>query len=274
MAGLLHPHGPLRRTSSVAAYLLRLRLLVSALLAVSLTLPACARERSPPAAAMATATAPAVAPGQIYTETEASPDGIGKVYEGREISFVMGHRGADWLERPTREAEERTDLLLDNLPLEAADVMADIGAGTGYFSLALATRVPKGRVLAVDIQQEMLDIIASRTKSAGIHNVERLLATDTDPRLPPGAIDLVLLVDAYHEFSHPREVMTGIVKGLKAGGRVVLIEYRGEDPTVPILELHKMTQAQARKEMAAVGLEWVETKDMLPQQHFMVFRKP
>ena len=195
MAGLLHPHGPLRRTSSVAAYLLRLRLLVSALLAVSLTLPACARERSPPAAAMATATAPAVAPGQIYTETEASPDGIGKVYEGREISFVMGHRGADWLERPTREAEERTDLLLDNLPLEAADVIADIGAGTGYFSLALATRVPKGRVLAVDIQQEMLDIIASRTKSAGIHNVERLLATDTDPRLPPGAIDLVLLVD-------------------------------------------------------------------------------
>ena len=264
MAGLLHPHGLRRRMPPVTAYFLRVRLLVGALLAVNLTLPACARESSPPA----------VAPGQIYTATEASPDGIGKVYEGREISFVMGHLGAGWLERPTREAEERTDLLLDNLPLQADDVIADIGAGTGYFSLALATRVPKGRVLAVDIQQEMLDIIASRTKSAGIHNVERLLATDSDPRLPPGAIDLVLLVDAYHEFSHPREVMTGIVKGLKAGGRVVLIEYRGEDPSVPILELHKMTQAQARKEMAAVGLEWVETKDMLPQQHFMVFRKP
>ncbi len=239
-------------------------LLVSALLALSLTLPACARDHSPPAAA----------PGQVYTQTEASPDGIGKVYEGREISFVMGHLGAGWLERPTREAEERTDLLLDNLPLADDDVVADIGAGTGYFSLPIAARVPKGRVLAVDIQQEMLDIIANRTKSAGIRNVEPLLATETDPRLPPGGVDLVLLVDAYHEFSHPREVMTGIVKGLRSGGRLVLIEYRGEDPSVPILTLHKMTQAQARKEMTAVGLAWVETKDVLPQQHFMIFRKP
>jgi SAM-dependent methyltransferase len=246
------------------------RLLVNALLALSLTLPACARDRSPPPAA----TPPPAAAGQVYTETEASPDGIGKVYEGREISFVMGHLGAGWLERPTREAEERTDLLLDNLPLEADDVVADIGAGTGYFSLPIAARVPEGRVLAVDIQQEMLDIIANRTKSAGIPNVEPLLATETDPRLPPGTVDLVLLVDAYHEFSHPREVMTGIVKGLKAGGRLVLIEYRGEDPSVPILALHKMTQAQARKEMAVVGLEWLETKDVLPQQHFMIFRKP
>ncbi len=236
------------------------------LLALSLALPACAREVPPPAAAPATASA--------YTETEASPDGIGKVYQGREISFVMGHLGAGWLERPTREAEERTDLLLDNLPLEADDVVADIGAGTGYFSLPIARRVLKGRVLAVDIQQEMLDIVASQAKSAGIANVEPLLATETDPRLPPGAVDLVLMVDAYHEFSYPLEVMTGIVRGLKPGGRVVLIEYRGEDPRVPILELHKMTQAQARKEMTAVGLEWVETKDVLPQQHFMVFRKP
>jgi ubiquinone/menaquinone biosynthesis C-methylase UbiE len=129
-------------------------------------------------------------------------------------------------------------------------------------------------VLAVDIQQEMLDIIANRTKSAGVRNVELVLATETDPGLPPGTVDLVLIVDAYHEFSHPREVMTGIVKGLKSGGRLVLIEYRGEDPSVPILALHKMTQAQARKEMASVGLSWVETKDVLPQQHFMIFRKP
>ncbi|MSR09585.1 MAG: class I SAM-dependent methyltransferase [Gammaproteobacteria bacterium] len=186
----------------------------------------------------------------------------------------MGHLGAGWLERPTREAEERTDLVLDNLPLEADHVVADIGAGTGYFSLPIARRVLKGRVLAVDIQQEMLDIVASQATSAGIANVEPLLATETDPRLPPGAVDLVLMVDAYHEFSFPLEVMTGIVRGLKTGGRVVLIEYRGEDPRVPILELHKMTQVQARKEMTAVGLEWVETRDVLPQQHFMVFRKP
>ena len=235
------------------------------LLALSLTLPACAKETPRAAAAVAT---------DVYTLTEASPDGIGKVYQGREISFVMGHLGAGWLERPTREAEERTDLVLDNLPLEADDLVADMGAGTGYFSLPIAARVPKGRVLAVDIQQEMLDIINRRAKSAGIANVEPLLATETDPRLPPGAVDLVLLVDAYHEFSHPREVMTGIVQGLRSGGRLVLIEYRGEDPAVPILALHKMTQAQARKEMEVVGLEWVETKDVLPQQHLMVFRKP
>ena len=239
--------------------------LAGLLLAFSLTLPACAKETPRAAAAVAT---------DVYTLTEASPDGIGKVYQGREISFVMGHLGAGWLERPTREAEERTDLVLDNLPLEADDLVADMGAGTGYFSLPIAARVPKGRVLAVDIQQEMLDIINRRAKSAGIANVEPLLATETDPRLPPGAVDLVLLVDAYHEFSHPREVMTGIVQGLRSGGRLVLIEYRGEDPAVPILALHKMTQAQARKEMEVVGLEWVETKDVLPQQHFMVFRKP
>ena len=258
---------PLRRTLRVPRNAHCCHLLVSALLALSLT--ACARERSP----SATATPPAAA-AQVYTVTDASPDGIGKVYEGREISFVMGHPGAGWLERTTREAEERTDLLLDNLPLEADDVVADIGAGTGYFSLPIAARVPRGRVLAVDIQQEMLDIIASRTKSAGVRNVELLLGTETDPRLPAGSVDLVLIVDAYHEFSHPREVMTGIVNGLRTGGRLVLIEYRGEDPSVPILALHKMTQTQARKEMAAVGLRWVETKDVLPQQHFMVFRKP
>jgi len=237
------------------------------LLALGLMLPACARSPAP-------AMPPEDGTAAWYTLTDASPDGIGKVYMGREISFVMGHLGAGWLERPTREAEERTDLLLDNLPLEPDDVVADIGAGTGYFSLPIAARVPRGRVLAVDIQQEMLDIVGSRTKSAGIRNVEPVLATETNPGLPAGTVDLVLMVDAYHEFSHPREVMTGVARGLKTGGRVVLIEYRGEDPSVPILELHKMTEAQARKEMSAVGLEWQETRDVLPQQHFMIFRKP
>lgn len=242
-------------------------LLASVLLAFSMTVPACARESAAPAPS-------AAATAEFYTFADASPDGIGKFYLGREISFVMGHQGAGWLERPTREAEERTDLLLDNLPIKPGDVVADIGAGTGYFSLPIAARVSQGRVLAVDIQQEMLDIVGRRARAAGLANVEPLLATEQDPRLPPGAVDLVLLVDAYHEFSFPREVMTGIVRGLKAGGLLVLIEYRGEDPAVPILTLHKMTQAQARREMAAVGLEWVETKDVLPQQHFMVFRKP
>ena len=209
-----------------------------------------------------------------YTQAQASRDGIGKFYMGREISHVMGHLGAGWLERPDRERDERTDLLIENLPLQSDFIVADIGAGTGYFSLPMARRVPDGKVLAVDIQQEMLDIIAARKNEQGLNNIELRLATEGDPRLPAGSVDLVLLVDAYHEFSFPREVMQHVHSGLKPGGKVVLIEYRGEDRWVPIKELHKMTQKQAKKEMAAVGLAWVETKDFLPQQHFMLFEKP
>jgi SAM-dependent methyltransferase len=209
-----------------------------------------------------------------YETVRPSRDGIGKVYMGREISHVMGHLGAAWLERPEREREERTDLLLQNLPLDADDVVADIGAGTGYFSFPMATRVPAGKVLAVDIQQEMLDIIEQRKTEGGIDNVETILGTETDPQLPAGAIDLVLIVDAYHEFSHPREMGEAIANALKPGGRLVLIEYRGEDPGVPIKVLHKMTEAQTKKEMNAAGLEWERTADFLPQQHFLVFRKP
>ena len=209
-----------------------------------------------------------------YTYQRGSFDGIGKFYMGREISHVMGHQGAGWLERPTREREERTDLLLANLPIERDSVVADIGAGTGYFSLPMARRVPDGRVLAVDIQPEMLAIIEERAQEAGIENIERILATEDDPGLPESTVDMALFVDAYHEFSFPREVMSAVQTSLVPGGRVILVEYRGEDPTVPIKPLHKMTQDQARKEMAAVGLEWVETIDVLPQQHLMVFERP
>jgi SAM-dependent methyltransferase len=209
----------------------------------------------------------------VYATRAGSPDGIGKFYMGREIAHVMGHLGAGWLERDGRVAEERTDLLLDNLPLEPDDVVADLGAGTGFFTLPMAARVPRGKVLAVDIQPEMLDIIRQRTAAGGIANVEPVLATETDPRLPAGGVDLVLLVDAYHEFSYPREVMQNVAAALAPGGRVILVEYRGEDPGVPIKELHKMTQRQARRELSAAGLQWVETRDFLPQQHFMVFTK-
>lgn len=243
------------------------------LLTLLLILPACADERTPPTGPTR-ASVPAGGDAGGYTYGPASPDGIGKFYLGREISFVMGHLGAGWLERPGREQEERTDLLLANLPLGPATVVADLGAGTGYFSLPIAARVPEGRVLAVDIQPEMLDIVRRRTLAAGIRNVEPVLATATDPGLPPDSVDLVLMVDAYHEFSHPLEVMTGVVSALRSGGQVVLIEYRAEDPRVPILPLHKMSEAQVRREMAAVGLEWVETRDFLPQQHFLLFRKP
>ncbi len=223
------------------------------------------------ALAAATATADDTA---IYEQIRPSRDGIGKVYMGREISQVMGHLGAGWLERPEREREERTDLLIDRLPLDADDVVADIGAGTGYFSFPIAERVPGGRVLAVDIQREMLDIITTRSAELGVSNVEPVLGTATDPRLPADAVDLVLIVDAYHEFSHPREMGSAIARALRPGGQLVLIEYRGEDPRVPIKRLHKMTEAQAKREMASFGLQFVRNEDFLPQQHFMVFQRP
>jgi SAM-dependent methyltransferase len=209
-----------------------------------------------------------------YELGEASRDGIGKFYMGREISHVMGHLGAGWLERPDREREERTDLLLQNLALKATDHVADLGAGTGYFSFPIAQQVGTGKVLAVDIEPEMLRLVEQRKLVDGVHNIDTVLANERSPNIPNASVDVVLLVDAYHEFSYPREVMAGVVKGLKPGGRVVLVEYRGEDRSVPIKLLHKMTQRQAIKEMSAVGLRWLRTDDYLPQQHVMVFTKP
>lgn len=221
------------------------------------------------------ADAPSTAPAtQPYEFRAGSRDGIGKWYMGREIAHVMGHEGSDWLERPQREEEEQPTVLLKNMDLAKDAVVADIGAGTGYFSFRIAKMVPQGKVLSVDIQQEMLDIITDESKKQDIHNVEPVLGKIDDPKLPENMVDAVLMVDAYHEFDHPREMMDGIVKGLKPGGRVFLIEYRGEDPSVPIKPLHKMTEAQAIKEMRAEGLSHVKTLDVLPRQHIMIFEKP
>lgn len=203
-----------------------------------------------------------------------SPDGIGKFYMGREIAKVMGHTGALWLERPSRETEEQPSKVVNALNLKPNDVVADIGAGTGYMSFRIAPLLTKGKVLAVDIQPEMLDIIEFLNKENNITNVEPILATLTNPNLPPESVDLALMVDAYHEFENPREVIEGIFRALKAGGKVALVEYRGENPFIMIKRLHKMSQRQVRKEMQAVGLVWRETKNLLPQQHLMVFEKP
>ncbi len=208
-----------------------------------------------------------------YQYVTPSRDGIGKTYLGREISHVMGHRGAGWLERSTRQQEERTDLLIDALPLTPNSVVADIGAGTGYFSFPIAKRVPEGRVLAVDIQPEMLEIIRRRVAAGNVTNVETVLGTADDPRLPSGEVDLILLVDAYHEFEDPRSMGLAMRDALRPGGKVVLVEYRGEDPAVPIKRLHKMTEAQAKREMSAIDLAFVENLRVLPQQHILVFEK-
>jgi FkbM family methyltransferase len=210
----------------------------------------------------------------VYTQKPPSRDGIGKVYMGREISQVMGHRGAAWLERPARARKESPALLVDSMNLAPTDVVADIGAGTGYFTFRIAPRVPSGRVFAVDIQPEMLDMMRETITTKGVSNVTLVQGTVQNPKLPADSIDAALMVDAYHEFSHPREMMLNLKDALVPGGRVYLVEYRKEDPSVPIKPLHKMTEAQARKEMEAVGLEWVATEEMLPRQHFMIFRKP
>jgi protein-L-isoaspartate O-methyltransferase len=202
-------------------------------------------------------------------------DGIGKFYYGREIAQVMGHQGADWLERPEREAEEKPELLMQALKLKPGEAVADIGAGTGFYSRRLAQSVgPKGVVYAVEIQQEMLDILTNKMVSVGIHNVKPVLGDITDPKLPAASVDLILMVDVYHEFDHPHEMVTAMVRALKPGGRMVFVEFRGEDPKVPIKPLHKMTEAQVRKEMAGSSLKWVETSEVLPIQHIIIFQKP
>ena len=209
-----------------------------------------------------------------YAEKVPSRDGTGKVYMGREISQVVGHGAITWLERSDREAEEKPSLIIEELGVEKDHVLADIGAGSGYFSFLLAPLVPEGRVIAVDIQQQMLDFIEGKKKLRQVSNVETLLGTIEDTKLPASEVDLVILVDAYHEFSHPREMMESVVEGLKPGGRVIFLEYRGEDPSINIKPLHKMTVKQVRDEMAAVGLEFVEVRDFLPIQHFLIFQKP
>jgi len=198
-------------------------------------------------------------------------DGIGKFYMGREIAHVMGHQAAGWLERPERDEEEHTGKLIEQLRIKPGEVVADIGCGTGYFTRRLAR--PAGRVLAVDIQPEMLELLTNSMAELRITNVTPVLGTIADPKLPAAGVDLVLMVDVYHEFDHPFEMMEAIAKALKPGGRVVLVEFRAEDPSVPIKPVHKMSEAQVKKEMAVHPLAWVETLRVLPRQHIIVFKR-
>lgn len=207
------------------------------------------------------------------TRANHDPDGIGKIYMGREIAQVMGHPGAGWLERSSRESEEQPQKVIAALNLKPNSIVADIGAGTGYFSFRIAPKILQGKVYAVDVQPEMLKILNDLKDEKKISNVEPILGSETEPNLPDNRVDLALMVDAYHEFEFPREMMAGIVRSLKPRGRVVLVEYRGENPFVLIKPLHKMTQRQVRQEMAVVGLKYVETRNGLPQQHILIFEK-
>lgn len=224
------------------------------------------------AAALALGCEPA---DDLYVQRAASPHGSGRVYMGREIAAPTDSAEiASWLEHPARADADFPDRLVQALDLAPSDVVADIGAGTGFYTFRLSPRVPYGRVLAVDVQPEMLDHLRARIRRDSIGNVVPVLGTPTDPNLPAGTVDVALIVAAYHEFTYPREMMEAVAEALRPGGQVVLVEYRGEDPTIPLPAERRMTVEQARREMEAVGLTLRETRDFLPQQHFMVFEKP
>lgn len=202
------------------------------------------------------------------------PDGIGKFYMGREIAQVMGHEAADWLDRPERQSEEGPDIMVDALKLKPGEVVADIGAGSGYITWRLARKLgPRGIVYAEDIQPEMLALAQKRMHEMRVANVRTVLGTITDAHLPPRSLDLALMVDVYHEFDHPWEMTRSLVRALKPGGRLVFVEYRLEDPSVPIKTLHRMSERQVRKEMAIWPLHWATTIETLPRQHIIVFTK-
>jgi outer membrane protein assembly factor BamB/SAM-dependent methyltransferase len=212
-----------------------------------------------------------------YThQRQHDPNGIGKFYMGREIAQVMGHQGISWLERPQREEEERLSGLVDALKVEPGMVVADIGAGSGVISVMIARRLgDKGKVLAVDIQQEMLDALVEKCRLLNVTNVEPVRGTNKSPRLDPGTVDLAFMVDVYHEFDFPYEMLKGLADSLKPGGRIAFVEYRKEDPTVPIKEVHKMYEMQVRLEanLPEFGLVWKETDERLPLQHVIIFEK-
>ena len=214
-------------------------------------------------------------PAPPYQAAPPSVDGIGKTYHGREIARMMGFDGAAWLERTERQQEERADLLMAELALKPGMDVADVGAGTGYYSRRMSLQVgPKGKVYAIEVQPQMLRVLETTAKRPGYGNIVPVLGADDDVKLPEASIDLAIMVDVYHELAFPHEVLASIVRAVRPGGRVVFVEYRGEDFSVPIKSLHKMTEQQVRLEAADHALVWERTARTLPWQHAVVFRRP
>ena len=201
------------------------------------------------------------------------PSGIGKWYMGREIAHVMGFQGMDWLERSNREEEENTTKLLKNMAISPDDSIADIGAGSGYHVFKMAALANEGLIYAVDIQDEMLAALKTRKEAGKRNNVAIVKGSEKSVNLSENSVDKVLMVDVYHEFNYPIAMIASVKKALRPDGKLYLIEYRGEDDTVPIKKLHKMTEAQAVKEMKAAGMKLEQNIDNLPWQHCMVFVK-
>ena len=208
-----------------------------------------------------------------YTYKKGDPNGTGKWYMGREIAHVMGFEGMSWLNRPEREKEENTVKLLKNMNIKLGDTIADIGAGSGYHVFKMAPMAKDVFVYAVDIQDEMLAVMDYRIENMEIDNVAVVKGSEESINLPENSVDKILMVDVYHEFSYPTEMIASIKKALRADGKIYLIEYRAEDPMVPIKEVHKMSEKQAVKEFEAVGFKLEKNISNLPWQHCMVFVK-
>jgi len=209
----------------------------------------------------------------LYTYRKASPDGIGKFYLGREIAHVMGAEGSDWLERDKRQQEENTDLAIKNIVLSANSIVADIGAGTGYYSFKISPKVPDGKVYAVDIQDELINYLRNKKDLLKDSVVEIVKGSNLSPNLPDNSVDLALMVDVYHELEFPHEMLQAISKSLKPHGKILLIEYRGEDLSIPIKALHKTTVVQLNRELKANGFQLNFKGDFLPIQHFLIYEK-
>ncbi len=209
-----------------------------------------------------------------YTLKAGDPNGISKWYMGRQIAQVMSHYGIGWLEREEREQEENTTQLLKNLAVQPGMSIADIGAGSGYHSTLLSKMVGNGKVYAVDVEPEMIAYLNDRIKREGKKNIIPVLGTEKKVSLPANSMDMMLLVDVYHEFSYPYEMALSMLEALKPGGKLVLVEFRAEDPNVPIKAIHKMSQQQAVKEFKAAGFTFEKNISNLPWQHCLIFRKP
>ena len=209
----------------------------------------------------------------VYTHKTPDPDGTGKVYLGREIAHVMGASGGAWLERDTREQEEAVTKAIALIPLQPNSVVADIGAGTGYYTFRIAPKIPEGKIYAVEVQDAFIDTLRQMTRAKGLANVEIIKGSETTPNLPEASVDLAFMVDVYHELEYPHEMLQALYKSLKPDGKLLLIEYRGEDPNIPIKALHKISVMQANKELAANGFALQKLETSLPIQHFLLYRK-
>ncbi|WP_345156483.1 class I SAM-dependent methyltransferase [Pontibacter saemangeumensis] len=209
----------------------------------------------------------------VYTTKTPGSGGTGKVYMGREIARVIGTGGGSWLDRSTRLEEENSLRAIDNMLLNPQSVVADIGAGTGFYTFKIAEKVPKGKIYAVELQDAFVSELKKRRQELGLRNVEVVKGGEKNINVPDASLDLAFMVDVYHELEYPQEMLQAIYRALKPDGKLLLLEYRAEDPNLSIRELHKMTVEQVTKELEANGFKLFRREDFLPIQHFLMFEK-